>query len=146
MKKYWLILIISLMATGCRPSGVISPSDMQFIYYDIFLADQVVTYNANIRSQLDTLSLYGGILEHYGYTPEEFFNSIDYYLVKPAKYRKILTNVRNRFATERGVLLEKERIEDFERQVQDSIKNDENLGKTPAYQSRKSDKKRVLRN
>ncbi len=62
---------------------------MAEIYADMFLADQWAQ-ERHLRHELDTLSLYGAVLERYGYTVEDYRVTVDVYLRDPDRFAKII--------------------------------------------------------
>ena len=66
------------------------------IYYEISLLDQYVEHNPQMRAQSDSMKVYAPLLDKYGYTEEEFINSINFYLRDPEKFLKILQAVETK--------------------------------------------------
>lgn len=97
MKKVCLILFSLLpFLTGCRDYKRINPENLENIYYDMFITDQMILNRNEFREAADTSAVYLTIFKQYGYTAEDFTRTIDYYLTKPDKFKKILTNVKAR--------------------------------------------------
>ena len=88
--KSLLPIVAAALVTGCSSGGVISESDMATIVKEMFLADQFVERNPDMRGQMDSLALYPAIIEKNGHTVEEFNASVSHYLQKDDSYAKIL--------------------------------------------------------
>ena len=64
---------------------------MARIYAEMFLADSWVNQSSQeIRERADTTALYRPIIEKYGYTLEDYWASIAYYLQDPDRFSRIL--------------------------------------------------------
>ena len=91
-----LILSLLLTAISCGPRADIPKKKMIQIYYEISLLDHYVEHNPKIRAQSDSMKVYAPLLDKYGYTEEEFINSINFYLRDPEKFLKILQAVETK--------------------------------------------------
>lgn len=91
-----LILSLLLTAISCGPRADIPKKKMIQIYYEISLLDQYVEHNPPMRAQSDSMKVYAPLLDKYGYTEEEFINSINFYLRDPEKFLKILQAVETK--------------------------------------------------
>lgn len=67
---------------------------MQNIYYDMFVADGLLTSVPDIRMQTDSLKVYASIFEKYGYTEEQFLTAQTALLAKPKQMTKVITSAR----------------------------------------------------
>ena len=64
---------------------------MARIYAEMYLADSWVNQSPQeIRERADTTALYRPIIERYGYTLEDYWASIAYYLQDPDRFSRIL--------------------------------------------------------
>ena len=101
MKRYLLLMTAAIFAlAGCTERGIIPERKMSAILHDMYVLDAQVSDNSEYRSKADTLSVYGGLLEIYGYTADEFNASIEYYLQQPAKFKEIFAAVKKQFDEE----------------------------------------------
>ena len=91
-----LILSLLLTAISCGPRADIPKKKMIQIYYEISLLDHYVEHNPQMRAQSDSMKVYAPLLDKYGYTEEEFINSINFYLRDPEKFMKILQAVETK--------------------------------------------------
>lgn len=85
----YLIAFVLLMQ-ACSDDGIISRKDMVSITRDMYLADQYIDQKPDILAQTDSLLVYPAVLAVYGYTVEDYTNSIRYYLQKDDSYNRIL--------------------------------------------------------
>ena len=98
MKKSLIIALTIITAlSSCSRPRILSEQKMTDIFIDMYLTDRYIDSHPEFREIADTTFVYGPILEYYGYTQEDFLNSINYYLTKFNKYEKILKNVKEYF-------------------------------------------------
>ena len=121
--KYLLLAAMVLMCFGsCRKGKVIPKKDFAAIYADMFLADQWLADNSYARRTADTTRFYDVIFEKYGYTFADYDASVNYYLNRPEKYRKILERTQQKLrATQKS-------LEEFQAKVDKQNKILEGLG------------------
>ena len=83
------LLLVVLAAASCSQRRI-SREDMSAIFHDMFLQDQVVRQNRDLRRQTDTSLVYEGIFQKYGYTTRDYLYSIRHYIEEPEKLAKIM--------------------------------------------------------
>lgn len=83
-----------LLFQGCSQDGVIDKATMSRIVMEMYLADQYIEGNPQMRAQTDSLAVYPAIMEKYGYTMEEYSNSIRYWLQEDEEYINILKDAQ----------------------------------------------------
>lgn len=88
--KLICLLVCILLVQGCSKDGIIRTKDMTSIIVDMYLADQYIDRNPQMRGQTDSLFVYPAIVEKYGYSMEEYVNSVKYYLQEDGMYNTIL--------------------------------------------------------
>lgn len=103
MRKIYPILFCIFLLTSCNDYNRISPKNLENIYYDIFRIDEVTTYNTQFVVIADSTAVYKTIFAQYGHTVEDFAGTIEYYLEKPDKFKKILRKVRKRLAEQEAI-------------------------------------------
>lgn len=91
-----LILLLLLTALSCGPRADIPEKKMIQIYYEISLLDNYVDYYPEMRAQSDSMRVYAPLLDKYGYTEEEFINSIHFYLRDPERFLKMIKAVETK--------------------------------------------------
>jgi hypothetical protein len=91
-----LILTLLLTAISCGPRADIPKKQMIEIYYEISLLDIYVDRNPLMRAQSDSMKVYAPLLDKYGYTEEEFINSINFYLRDPEQFLQIIQSVEKK--------------------------------------------------
>lgn len=94
------IVILVLLATilSCRGPKLISKSEMKDIYTDMFLMDQYLKNDRELKRHADTMLVYEGILETYGYNTDDYLYSVAHYLKDPERFAKMLKQVSDRLA------------------------------------------------
>ena len=88
--KLICLLVCILLVQGCSKDGIIRTKDMSSIVVEMYLADQYIDRNPQMRGQTDSLFVYPAIVEKYGYSMEEYVNSVRYYLQEDGMYNTIL--------------------------------------------------------
>lgn len=102
----FLLLMILFAASSCgNRKNIIKEDKFALIISEMYLADQFVEQNPNYRGQADTLNLYNTIFTKYGYTREDYMNSVRYYLQKGNTYKKIHRQAREILAQRERELL-----------------------------------------
>ena len=132
--KKWLVsgfLCLLLLPSGCRPEGIIPPSDMENLFAEFYLADACIeTTNAEAGSPTfrpDSLRVYQPIIEGHGFTEDEFRTSLAYYLHRPSDMSKMFKHVRVRLEQEADRPVARIDTEDAE-EVEDRIDLEEEDG------------------
>ena len=100
-----LCLAVCVLA-GCSQRGkVISREDMVDIYADMLIADQWLDdQGSSYLRKSDTTMFYEPIFNKYGYTTEDFRNSVYRYLDDPERYSKLLKKVEAKLQARADVL------------------------------------------
>lgn len=75
---------------GCSEEGIIPRKEMVSIVMDMYLADQYIERTPDMQAQTDSLAVYPAVLAFYGYTVDDYTNSLRYYLQKDDSYNRIL--------------------------------------------------------
>ena len=108
---FFLILPFFLMACseGKVPAGVIPPSKMENVLWDVLLADQTAGYYTQKDSSLNALQEHAGLYQQlfqiHKITKEDFKKSLQYYETHPPLLKPILDSLQKR--SERAVSNEK---------------------------------------
>ena len=97
-----LVLVMVLPFSCSRGRRIIPPETMQAIYYDMFLADQIITQDNQTRKMADTMLVYEAVFEHYGYNTDDFNRSQAYYLQDPERHSKVLKKVVSQLESEKA--------------------------------------------
>ena len=100
MKRCTLLMILGALLLSSCSSAPIPQKKMMNLYYEMFTTDQLITESPDLRAQADSLSVYGGILERHGYTIEQYFAAVDYYLTKPEAFARMMKKVQSRINRE----------------------------------------------
>lgn len=82
MKKIrvlFLVLSVVILA-ACTPKGIIPKRKMAAIHADMFVFDQYAGSDNSMKRFTDTCAVYKPLLRSYGYTADDYFHSVDYYL------------------------------------------------------------------
>lgn len=92
MKKIATIFLCCFLAlaSACTPKEIIPKKKMASINADFFLMDQYLGADRTMRKFSDTTAVYKPVLKFYGYTADEYFASVDYYLENSRDMAKIL--------------------------------------------------------
>ena len=86
-----IILCCVLAATvSCAPRGIIPKRKMAAINAEMFLFDQYADADRQMKRLTDTTAIYKPLLRSYGYTTEEYFRSLEYYLDNSKKMEEVL--------------------------------------------------------
>lgn len=72
IRNITLLLLAALMTVGCSKTKVIPDSDLERIVREMFLVN---SYATDQRVKTDSLDIYTPILERYGYTQDDLFNT-----------------------------------------------------------------------
>lgn len=121
MKRTILLMImaLSLLAVSCRKDGVIPRSDMSKIYAELFMVDQWLETHQSYYAAADTSVVYAEVFEKYGYTSDEFFRSVNYYVLDPERFEKMLKESRNILEKRLDVINKEILAEESERRIEE---------------------------
>lgn len=95
MRKYLHIILLAVVIASCGPR-VIPRGKMADIYYDMFMADQLLREDMDLRRQADTLLVYEAVFNRYGYNTDDYLYSLRYYLKDPERFAQVLHEVVER--------------------------------------------------
>lgn len=99
--RHIVLALLVLVAVGsCRGPRRISRSDMMDIYHDMFLLDQQVRTDMQFRRHADTMLVYESVFNQYGYNTDDYLYSVEYYLMDPERFAKMLSEVSDRLKKE----------------------------------------------
>jgi len=96
-----VISFACLAFSGCSGhKAVIPPKVLSDIYFDMLVTDQWIGAHSDLRSRADSTLVYEPIFYRYGYTTEDYDNSVTYYLQYPEKFKDIAQATADRFKSE----------------------------------------------
>ena len=109
------VLVSAVCLCSCSRDGKVIPrSKLSRIYAEMFLADAWLnTAPMEARDRADTMAFYEPIFEKYGYTVEDYWASVSYYLQDPDRFSRILNKSNVILETEFNAL-EKQRQAAFD--------------------------------
>ena len=98
MTRFGKVLLLSVAAGIClaacsHSARIIPPKKMELIYQDLLLADQWLESDSSYEELADTTLFYESIFNKYGYSTQDFNESVNHYLEDPAQYSKMLKRV-----------------------------------------------------
>ena len=93
-------MVLLVLALSCNGPRRISRDEMVNIYHDMFLQDQLLRNNSTLRRTADTLLVYEGIFQSYGYDTDDYLYSVAYYIKDPEKFSKVFAKVAERLEAE----------------------------------------------
>lgn len=106
-----ILVLAALLALSCRGPKKIPREDMEEIFYLMFMQDQRIKLDRNIRNLADTSQVYSGILSSYGYNTDDYLFSLRYYLEEPEKMEDVMKGVTERIEKELKVVNKELEIE-----------------------------------
>lgn len=103
LKHIFAILCVVVAFASCnKGASVIPRKTLSDIYAEMFLADAWSSIQSSeIRKQMDTTAFYEPIFNKYGYTLEDYLESVDYYLNDPERFARILKRSQTMLERER---------------------------------------------
>lgn len=96
-KVLHIVAVLAVVAVSCRGPRMIPKDDLTDIYYDMFLLDQQVREDPELRSQADTTLVYEAIFNKYGYDTDDYLFSLETYLKDPERFARVMEDVGRRF-------------------------------------------------
>lgn len=103
--SYLLLASVAMFCICCTPKGVIPRDDLSKIYAEMFMLDQHLNAQSELRSMVDTVRVYEHIFKKYGYTTEDYIFSMDYYVKNPDRYGKVLKETQSILEKEKSALI-----------------------------------------
>lgn len=123
--RYISIALASLMLIiSCgKKDKVIPRKVMSQIYADLFMFDQWSQKHPECRRQMDTMLVYAPIIEKYGYTVEDYRESMVEYIKDPERFSRILRRTNNILESELKRARKEAEKQDEERQKRREFKS-----------------------
>ena len=96
MKRFPAYLVVLALAVGLslascgKKERVIPREKMAEIYAEMYVLDQWLDDNRSLRREADTSLVYAPVLDKYGYTYDDYLNSVNVYMKDPTRYSRIL--------------------------------------------------------
>ena len=96
MKRFPAYLVVLALAVGLslascgKKERVIPREKMAEIYAEMYVLDQWLDENRSLRREADTSLVYAPVLDKYGYTYDDYLNSVSVYMKDPTRYSRIL--------------------------------------------------------
>lgn len=84
------VLLLTLFSCSQKKERVIPRDRLSEIYAEMFVLDQWLDDNRDLRRTADTSLVYAPVLEKYGYTYDDYLRSVDFYMKDPTRYSRIL--------------------------------------------------------
>lgn len=109
LKAILLALIVSVSCTQMSP---IPKKTLQKIYYDLLVADSKMDSHPDLKAMSDSMAVYPGIFEKYGYTTEQFLQAQEYWVTRPEQFRKMLEANKKLFDDRAAVLTREIEVKD----------------------------------
>ena len=97
-----ILAAVLFLFSGCSGKDVIPERKMVSIIHDLYMLDAQVEAANAYANMADTSSVYGALLDEYGYSAEDFNRSLDCYLHRPVKFKDMFNAVHKRFEEEAG--------------------------------------------
>lgn len=86
----YLLLVLCLISSCKRGNRVIPKDKFAEIYAEMFVLDQWLDDNRDVRRRADTTLVYAPVLDKYGYSYDDYLASVDKYMKDPMRYSRIL--------------------------------------------------------
>lgn len=96
MKRFPAYLVVLALAVGLslascgKKERVIPREKMAEIYAEMYVLDQWLDENRSLRREAETSLVYAPVLDKYGYTYDDYLNSVNVYMKDPTRYSRIL--------------------------------------------------------
>ena len=86
----YLLLVLCLISSCKRGNRVIPKDKFAEIYAEMFVLDQWLDDNRDVRRMADTTLVYAPVLDKYGYSYNDYLLSVEEYMRDPMRYSRIL--------------------------------------------------------
>ena len=94
IRALFLVFAVAILA-ACTPKGIIPKKKMAAIQADMLIFDQYAGADNQMRRFSDTCAVYKPLLRSYGYTTDDYFHSMDYYLDNVRDMEEILNKAES---------------------------------------------------
>ena len=107
IKRLSYLLLILLLAAGCKKSPVLGEREMEALLYDLHIADAIMDKKLQSGTISDSLrnSMYASVFEKHHVTKAQFDTSAAWYGRHLKQYLAIYNRLNTRFIEERDVYL-----------------------------------------
>ena len=100
-----MVLSLYSLAVSCGKSDAPVPAEtMEQLMYEMYVVDEYLYSNGEIRAQSDSDYVYLPILEKYGFSVDDFHDALDYYLRHVEEFKEISSSVTGRLKAELAML------------------------------------------
>lgn len=104
MKRFLHIVLLLLIAVSCRGPRVIPREKMMDIYCEMFLTDQLIRNDNELRRRADTMLVYEAVFNKYGYDTDDYLFTLENNLKDPERFAKLMDEVAERLKAEADLL------------------------------------------
>ena len=87
-----LMLALALVAS-CRKAKLIPRKELRQIVYEMLMRDQELRVDRRVATIPDSVLVYEGIFQEYGYNTDDYLYSIQHYLRDPERFSRIFRDV-----------------------------------------------------
>jgi len=117
------VLAAALLALSCeKKASVIPKSTLSKIYMEMFLVDKwLMDYPQGLKA--DTTLVYESIFNKYGYTSDDYRESVSFYLKDPDRYARILRETSAMMDAQIKVLEARKAVADAAKEAEDRLKS-----------------------
>ena len=85
------LFVVLCLICSCKGGNRVIPKDkFAEIYAEMFVLDQWLDENRDLRRTADTTLVYAPVLDKYGYSYGDYLASVDKYMKDPVRYSRIL--------------------------------------------------------
>lgn len=92
LKHFVAAFVVAVCLCSCGREGKVIPRNkLARIYAEMYVADAwLISASPEAHHRSDTMAFYDPILKEYGYTMEDYWASVSYYLLDPDRFSRIL--------------------------------------------------------
>ena len=100
-----MVLSLFFLDVSCGKSDApVTAETMGQLMYEMYVIDEYLYSNGEIRAQSDSEYVYLPILEKYGLSVDDFNDALEYYLRHVDEFKEISSSVTDRLKTEQAAL------------------------------------------
>ena len=100
--RHIVLLLVVACFVSCHKAKLIPRKELTDIVFEMLVRDQQLKGDRRITTIPDSVLVYEGIFEDYGYTTDDYLYSVQHYLRDPERFSRVFRDVARKMEKEKA--------------------------------------------